>query len=458
MLYWTVAWLGGLGLFRRLLSSVTAAGQADPLVVVGAASICLLGLAAIGQGGLRSRSRLAAAVLALNALTLLGAFNPLQHSLSAGITALLFVLVPPLAFWVGRVFCDDAVLTRVLHLFCAISVLVAGYGLSQTFGGFPSWDARWIHDSGYAALIVGTVVRPFGASSSAAEYATFLGVGVVAWMAFGLSRARLPVTMCAVALLGVALFYSAVRSVLVLTVVGLYLMVAAVARLSAARALLGGALVLGVAVIVIGHVRPSAEPGAAGAQLTSHQLSGLAHPLDPRSSTFIQHYKLAAGGVRAAVAHPVGLGISTVNIAGTKAGVAYNLTEEDPSNVSVAMGMPGLLAYVVVLVLGLRLAVRTAARRRDPVALAAVGILLVTLFQWFNGGQYSVAFLPWLFLGWLDGLDNRRAQGDVLPSDRHTRATFEEWSSGLITRSMPVTRWARRGRLAPSLAKSGSTT
>lgn len=51
---------------------------------------------------------------------------------------------------------------------------------------------------------------------------------------------------------------------------------------------------------------------------------------------------------------------------------------------------------------GLPLAYRVAARRRDIVAMAALGVLCVTFLQWLNGAQYAVAPLPWLVLGWLD--------------------------------------------------------
>jgi hypothetical protein len=45
---------------------------------------------------------------------------------------------------------------------------------------------------------------------------------------------------------------------------------------------------------------------------------------------------------------------------------------------------------------------RLAVRRRDTLALAALGLLVVMLFQWLNGDLYSVAWLVWLSLGWVD--------------------------------------------------------
>jgi hypothetical protein len=60
------------------------------------------------------------------------------------------------------------------------------------------------------------------------------------------------------------------------------------------------------------------------------------------------------------------------------------------------------VAYVILAILALRLAVSRARESRSAIALASVGIVFVTLFEWLNGGQYAVAFLPWLVLGYLD--------------------------------------------------------
>jgi hypothetical protein len=45
---------------------------------------------------------------------------------------------------------------------------------------------------------------------------------------------------------------------------------------------------------------------------------------------------------------------------------------------------------------------RLASRRRDALAFAVLGLLVVMLDQWLNGDLYSVAWLVWLSLGWVD--------------------------------------------------------
>ena len=100
----------------------------------------------------------------------------------------------------------------------------------------------------------------------------------------------------------------------------------------------------------------------------------------------------------------MGNGVGVITIAADKFGPSDNAaTDVDPSNVAVAMGIPGLLTYGVVVLLAMRLAFHRARRTRDFLGLAALGIILVTSLQWLNGGAYAVAPLPWLLLGWLDG-------------------------------------------------------
>jgi hypothetical protein len=108
------------------------------------------------------------------------------------------------------------------------------------------------------------------------------------------------------------------------------------------------------------------------------------------------------GGLTHVFVNPIGYGISTVTIAGSKFGGAWYNTEADPSNAAVALGLPGLLAFLAIVFFGVARAYRLATTRFDPVALTALGILGVTSLQWLNGGKYAVAFLPWLLLGWID--------------------------------------------------------
>jgi hypothetical protein len=102
-----------------------------------------------------------------------------------------------------------------------------------------------------------------------------------------------------------------------------------------------------------------------------------------------------------------------VTIAGTKFGGESLGTEADPSNAAVAVGLPGLIAYVFVLVAAFRKAYALARERGDATSLVALGLLVVMVLQWLNGGQYAVALLVWLTLGWLD----RTTEPELQPAE-----------------------------------------
>ena len=163
---------------------------------------------------------------------------------------------------------------------------------------------------------------------------------------------------------------------------------------------------------VVSHITPTAGGDSGRAALIEHQVSGLSNPLGS-SSTLSVHASLVFRGLGTALHHPLGVGTGAVTIAGAKFGGASRGTEADPSNAAVAFGIPGLIAYAVVLVAGFGRAYALAATRRDACSLAALGILVVTVLQWLNGGQYAVALLVWLTLGWADRASESQPRAGV---------------------------------------------
>jgi type IV secretory pathway TrbD component len=404
LLYGLVVWLAALGLVRRLASEFSPAPQSDPLLLVEAAAVGVLLVGAAARGAFSNLTGLAKAVLALSLLVVLGAVNPLGGSLTAGLGSLYLILIPMLAFWVGRSICDDRTLATTLGLVAMLAVAAGGYGLAQTFSGFPSWDAAWISSGGYEALNVGGATRAFGPFSSASEYAIFLGIGFVAWLAFGFRLVRLPLALGAVALLATAIFYESSRGIIFTLVVAVALMVAARRRLPiAVSAALAVAALFAVPFVTRSVTSsPTVSAGNTGSALAAHQIQGLSSPLSSQNSTLGAHFSLFTNGLRSAIANPVGLGIGSVTIAGSKYGAKTVSTEVDPSNAAVALGIPGLIAYLAVVGIAFFKAYSLASARRDALSIAALGLLVITLLQWLNGGQYAVAFLVWLVLGWVD--------------------------------------------------------
>jgi hypothetical protein len=395
-----VLWLTALGFVRRLVSEAGPSAHLDPLLLVGPFALAVVLLAAIRAGAFTNHTRLSRWVAALAGLTLLGSVNPLQGSLFGGIAGLLFVLVPIVGFWVGRAL-DDRALKLVFGLVAGLGVAAAVYGLVQTVAGFPVWDQDWIDQVSFASLNVGGVVRPFSSFSSAAEFAGYLSVAIVVWIGFATRIRYIVPAAAALAVLIPALVLESSRGFVVLLVVALGAMLGARMRLPLGPAAVVGFLLVMTLAFGLRHYGPSTSSSNSGT-LVAHDISGLADPLNPQNSTVGIHMSLVVNGVKSAFTNPVGKGVGYVTRAGAQFGGVSATTEADPSNVAVALGLPGLIAYIFVLVLGMRTVYGAARRRQDVISLIALGVVVATLLQWLNGGLYSVAILPWLALGWAD--------------------------------------------------------
>jgi len=397
-----IVWFVALGLIRRLISGLDEkAAYGDPLILVGAMTWTVLAVVAVSRGALVNRSRLTTAVVALATILAASAVNPLQGGLTVGLSGVLLVVVPMAAFLIGRGLVDDRVLRRLFVLVAWLGPVVAAYGLYQTFLRLPGWDQRWVTSHGYTALNVGGTIRAFASFSAASEYASFLGIAIVVWVARTRGLARTSVAVAVLALLAVALWFESARGAIVLTVVAVGLVLAARAGLGLGRSLLVGGAVLVALPSMIGLLAPTTFSDGTGDRLAQHQIEGLTDPFG-KNSTLPVHIELTIRGLGAAVEHPLGVGVGSVTIGSEKYGGTARPTEGDPGNVAVAAGLPGLLAYLVVIVLAIPRLYRLAARKRDALSLAALGIVVVTSLQWLNGGHYATAFWPWLLLGWCD--------------------------------------------------------
>lgn len=422
LMYGLAIWLPALGLVRRIVDTAAASssslgGLGDPLLLVEPVIMALLAALSIRGGRPESRSRLANAVLLLTVLTLVEVANPLQGSPLVGLGGLPFLLVPLLGFWVGRSLVDDFALRRILALVAVLAIPAAAYGLFQQIAGLPSWDQAWVKSSGYAALHVGNAIRAFGTFSASSDYATYLAVGAVIFVALTAKRKVAVLALTAALILAYAVFVDSSRGVVVLGVGALGVMFAARLHSGTWQALLGGACAIVLLTVVAGHFAGgSASSSSTDAALVRHQVEGLANPLNSNDSTLTLHFSEMVQGFRASITDPVGHGTGSVTIAASRYGGTSQGTEIDPSNMGVAFGLVGLIAYLVVAFSGLLAAYRVALRQPTWWALASLGLLVVTFLQWTNGGQYAVAWLPWLVLGWVDKTTCSSMADQSLPS------------------------------------------
>jgi hypothetical protein len=391
-----------LALSRRLLLDFTGWDSTDPLLLVAPAvlAMILLRLFVLEQREL-ARDGASKLVLVVIALTLLQVANPRGGGLVAGVGALLFTAVPLSWYFVGRELARPRLLRTLFSGLVVIACLVAVYGLNQTWRGLPTWDQEWVRQTGYAALHIGDVIRPFGTLSSAAEYAHLLGIGTVVSIAFAV-RGHFHLVP-ALPLLAVALFYASARAVVATTLFAVIVVLAARTG-NMRRALLGVVACSAGLALAFTFARDILQEEAASSSnpLVSHQLGGLADPFNEDTSTLSMHLTMFREGLRSGLLDPFGHGITSTTLAGAEFGSEEAVsTEVDVSNAFVGLGTVGGLAYLALVIVVLRAALILAVQRSDAVSLAVLGTLVVALGQWLNGGFYAVSPLIWFTAGFV---------------------------------------------------------
>ena len=400
----TLLFLPFLAGVRRLLILEAGWQSQDPLLLVAPAvvtTICVVLFVIAGRP--LARDLLSKLVVGVLVVALVQTLNPAGGGPRTGVIGLLFVGAPLLWFFAGRELATRAAVRVVVFAMVAIAAFQAVYGLWQTAVGLPPWDVAWLVVNGYYALNVGGVIRGFGTFSSSAEYVLYLGTGIAMCVALGLTARR--AWLLPVPLLAAALFLGSGRSAFVATTVAV-VVIASLSRLPPRRALSAIAWGLAAAALAAAVLAPAlVQSGAlSGNALAEHQVAGIADPLNPASSTAGVHAQLFFGGLRSGFTQPLGFGTGTTNIAATRtAGDLARPTEIDISDAFVSLGLPGGLLYLGVVALSLRLAVVRYTATREPLALAVLGLLVVTLGQWLTGGHYALAPVPWFLVGWLAG-------------------------------------------------------
>lgn len=412
-----------LGVVRRILQlTVGVRADTDPILLVGPTIALILivhSLQSHSRAAMpeQARSPLDSVLLGISVAALLWSLNPFASSVWAGLASLLFFLAPTLWYWVGRYWLTPEVCRDVLKLVLYFGFATAAYMLYQAFVGFPAWDTAWIQSSGYAALNIGDRIRPFGLSTSAAESTVFVTMAV-ALAAVAPLGVRAPIRLLVAATGILAIFVGGARAPIVLTLVTILVVV------SWRRSGRYVALVPLVLVVMLVPMRSTIvsidvqqlDPGVQSATLRIQR--GFEEPLDRRSSTLPVHLDMMRAGLLSAIEYPLGQGPSRVTLAGNRLGSESDRslnTERDPSNLATALGLPGLMLYLALVVIAIRSYNRARRRRPDIKELtsAALVVPLATFGGWFIGGMYGATALVWLLLGWMESASRTSQPRDI---------------------------------------------
>ena len=347
-------------------------------------------------------TRLTLLLLMLLGIMALQIFNPAQGGLAVGFGGAIFYIVPLLWFYAGHAL-GPRVLRPLFRVAIGISIAAALYGLYQTFFGLLPVEKEWVRligETNYNALMMDDgIVRAFAFFTSAEEYAQFLGIGIVLLFAASLQGYRL--ALLPVLVLAPALFLESSRGALAMTLIACTVLWAVQGR--TLRSWIPRCL-LAVVVAVCGLVwsLKSVEHRQFDSQVQTavqHQAEGLLHPLDAQQSTATTHYGMLVGGLIDGVRRPLGQGLGSTTLAGSKFGNTGSNTEVDLSSLFVSLGCAGGLLYAVILVMIAVMAFRCWYDVRSLEVLQTLGLLTFAFGHWLDGGYYATAMLVWVCIG-----------------------------------------------------------
>ena len=406
---WTFVYLVLLGDIRRIVAEIAAPSTFDPLLLVAPAVTVVLVVPLLL--GLKLREPLSKAVLALLVVMGLEVVNPKQGGVSIGLSGVFFYMIPVMWFWIGRSLGSPALVERIIYrVVLPLGVCAGILGLCQNFVGFLPYQQAWITSVGrvYTSLYVGSSVRAFGFSVSAAEYATLLEFSIAVAVAAYLASHR--VWIGAVPILATALLLSGGRGLTIKLVVVLSVLwvVRRGKRLNAAT--LAGTAVLGALSVaslslIAAHFASPADAGqhnnSAAQDALAHQLGGLAHPFDERYSSASLHSNMVVAGVVEGIMSPLGHGLGSTTFAAQKFGVDSDegSSELDFSDMFISLGLVGGLLYLSVSIFGIRAALRYVRETPLQIGLPLLAILISTLGGWLIEGQYSTCSIVFFILG-----------------------------------------------------------
>jgi hypothetical protein len=405
------AYLILLGDIRRIVSVLVGQPTWDPLLLIAPAMAALLALPLFFH--LRLREDLSKAMLALLLIMAVEILNPSQGGLSIGASGAFFYLVPVFWFWIGRSMGSPALVERLLYrVVMPLALLAAVLGLSQSFIGFLPYQQAWINSitSVYSSLYVGSSIRPFGFSVSAAEYATLLEFSIAAIVAAYLTSRR--VWLLAIPVIATALILASGRgSMIKLTMTLPIVWVISKNIRFKVRTLISIAVLAVASLFLLSYVSSRfAPPANANSQTDSaaqsaltHQLSGLAHPFDERYSSAGLHSTMIVNGIAQGFRHPLGRGLGATTFAAVKFTgndpPSIGSSEFDFSDMFTDLGPLGGLLYIGIAVLTARAALRYLRTTPRHISLPVLSILVSTLGAWLIGGQYSTCSLLFFLIG-----------------------------------------------------------
>jgi hypothetical protein len=332
----------------------------------------------------------------------------------------MFIVAPMTLFIVARTVTDAAFMRKMMNVVMSTGFITALWGLKQVYIGFTGFETAWLKCCAYGALTINKTVRPFSTFSNSVEFAAYMGFAIVACysrLLYSKGRGRLLLLAAIVPMAWIQFLIGSRGAVFgtglaVITLTGLR------ARNRFAMVAIMGALIGGFLLYAATHSTTTVDNATVEkgtAQLVAQQKNGLLDPTDAAKSTLPLHYRRVIQGiVYSATTRPAGLGTGSITRGSAKFGKGTQAAVElDFGNAFLAFGLVGGVLYLLVVLQTFRQLYVLRRLKPNPMWVAVLGMCILSIGQWQNGGAYAIASLIWFVIGASD-----RAYQDLhLPED-----------------------------------------
>ena len=409
------------GVIRRAQYLIVDYNSADPIHLV-TPIVTVLAFATVLKSQRLQVIRatpLAGWVSLLGLLYFVETFNPLQGGLMVGLSGAMFVLVPLLWFYFGQA-ASDRFIHNSFRLIVFVGLVTSLYGIYQLVFGYPGFEQYWIDNTEfYHSIAIGRVERALATFSSAEEWARYTEIGAIAAFGFSLVRQRWSVRAAWI-VAGIVLtgFVALTGQRAAVFGLGFGLVVLVLLGARSFSRVLGRVVLLLIPVILFAVFMqaPTADEMWSNdddqtvSTVLSHTQRGVLKPAEEESFQIrLQNWGYLV--TRVIPYRPLGAGVGAGSLSESKFSETYDLPPLDSSILrnAIAVGIPGVLLFVWIIVRALWLSWK-GARRALPdepdallkriVAAVFAAIFLNTVFG-MAFTLYSVAPIAWLLIGWI---------------------------------------------------------
>ena len=420
----TFCYLAVLGDIRRWFQVQYGPVDFDLLLLVGPLAAIMLVIKPFFWGRLDFSTKLSKWVLLLMAIMGLQVLNILYVPIQVNLIGIMFYGIPLTWFWIGKEYGTKAFTERLLFVVVfAVAIAACGFGLTQSFIGFPDYQMEWIRQNAMRGIVLNNVTsagsRPFSFFTSNQEYGTYLAIMIILGLTGFLYKNNRWLLLFLPAA-GIALILTSIRGSVVAVVFSSAITWVVLARgsVTSIGRIIIFALVIGSGLYFALSWAGNADLGENINPLVQHQTQGLLNPLDNQKSTASDHTFMMVGGIIQSFTSPAGKGLGSTTLAGTKFGIDTSGTESDIGNLFISLSPIGGIVYCILIFLVLKQAGIFVRRTRTAVATAMFAILVGTCGQWMNGAMYSIAPIVWFSIGALDKQYNEYEQSLLMTPGR----------------------------------------